>query len=200
MSVRNNFWKLICNNKQILRYVGGVKIPFICNIIQHSAMPPEINMSEEERCYACQKISKLLATGCIVQLPHPLLGWHSNIFLWPKKDGSFRLILNLKPLNELIEYQKFKMPTIHTVIQMIRRHDQFISLDLQDTFACVNISQSHVCYLQFKFENKFYMYKVLPNGIAIGPRVFVALTKVITSHLRKTRNRHCDLHRWYTDN
>ena len=132
-----------------------------------------------------KKISKLLETGCIVHLPNPLPGWQSNIFLRPKKDSSFRIILNLKPLNKMIEYKKFKMPTIHTVLQMIRRHDKLISLDLQDAFACVKISQKDVCYLQFKFEDNFYMYTVLPNGIAIGPCVFVGLTKVITFHLRK---------------
>ena len=77
------------------------------------------------------------------------------------------------------------MPTIHTVLQMVRRNDKFVSLDLQDAFACVKMSQMDFCYLQFSFKNKHYMYTVLPNGIAIGPRIFVALTKVITAHLRK---------------
>ena len=85
----------------------------------------------------------------------------------------------------MIEYQQFKMPTITTVLQMIRRDDKFVSLDLQDTFACVKMSKTDFSYLQFSFENKHYMYTVLPNGIAIGPRVFVSLTKVITAHLRK---------------
>ena len=64
-------------------------------------------MSKEEREYAQQKIEKLLKTGCIVSLAQPIPGWQSNIFLRPKKDGSFRLILNLKPLNQMIEYKKF---------------------------------------------------------------------------------------------
>ena len=185
VSERYSFWKTICNNRQILKYVGGVKIPFTCDKVIQSVMPREIRMSQEERKYARQKIEKLLKTGCIVSLPHPIQGWRSNIFLRPKKDGSFRLILNLKPLNKMIEYQKFKMPTITTVLQMVRRDDKFVSLDLQDAFACVRMSQKDFCYLRFSSEKKHYMYTVLPNGIAIGPCVFVALTKVITAHLRK---------------
>ena len=37
--------------------------------------------------------------------------------------------------------------------------------------------------LQFVFEGKLYMYQVLPNGIAIGPRFFVQMTNTVASFL-----------------
>ena len=36
-------------------------------------------------------------------------GFISNIFIHPKKDGAFRKILNLKPLNEFVHYHRFKI-------------------------------------------------------------------------------------------
>ena len=89
VSERYQFWKTICNNRQILRYVGGVRIPFTCDKISQNVLPREIRMSKEEREYAWQKIEKLLQTGCIVSLSQPIPGWRSHIFLRPKKDGSF---------------------------------------------------------------------------------------------------------------
>ena len=35
-----------------------------------------------------------------------------HIFVRPKKDGSYRIVLNMKPPNEHAEYKKFKMETL----------------------------------------------------------------------------------------
>ena len=35
----------------------------------------------------------------------------STISIRPKKDGTYRLILNLKNLNDHVEYHRFKMDT-----------------------------------------------------------------------------------------
>ena len=43
----------------------------------------------------------------------------SSIFLRPKKDGSSRLILNLRNLNDKIEYVHFKMDDIHTAMNLV---------------------------------------------------------------------------------
>ena len=44
----------------------------------------------------------------------------SPIFLREKRDGGYRLILNLKELDESVEYKKFKIDTLATIIQPIR--------------------------------------------------------------------------------
>ena len=95
------------------------------------------------------------------------------------------MILNLKPLNKFIQYKKFKMPNIYTVMAMVKPHDQLISIDLSNAYSSLKIRENHQKFLQFTFEGKNYMYLVLPNGIAIGPRVFVETTKAITRFLRK---------------
>ena len=38
------------------------------------------------------------------------------IFIFPKKDGTYRLILNLKNLNDHVEYHHFKMDTLQSAI------------------------------------------------------------------------------------
>ena len=43
----------------------------------------------------------------------------SPIFVCPKKDGSHRMILNLKRLNTYVEYHHFKMDTLWSVIKLI---------------------------------------------------------------------------------
>ena len=61
----------------------------------------------------------LLRKGVIKECQHEQGQFISPIFLTPKSDGSFRLILNLKKLNEHMSYVHFKMDTIHSVLSLI---------------------------------------------------------------------------------
>ena len=44
----------------------------------------------------------------------------SPIFLVKKKNGEYRMILNLKELNESIVYHHFKMDTFESALKLIR--------------------------------------------------------------------------------
>ena len=44
----------------------------------------------------------------------------STVFVRPKKDGTHRMILNLKPLNTFVAYHHLKMDTFLTAIKLIR--------------------------------------------------------------------------------
>ena len=185
MARHYKFWTTFCNDRTVLKHVGGISIPLVKKVNQ-TAPVREIHMNDRERKFVRQKLQQLIDCGCIVKLKKPIKnGWLSNIFLRPKKDGTYRIILNLKPLNEFIEYKKFKMPTISNVTRMIRRSYKMISVDILDAYSHTKICRKDRCLLQFKFEGTTYMYKVLPNGIAVGPRFFVQMTKAIASYLRR---------------
>ena len=42
------------------------------------------------------------------------------VFIVPKKDGEYRMILNLKELNQYIEYHHFKMDTFESVLKLVK--------------------------------------------------------------------------------
>ena len=44
----------------------------------------------------------------------------SSIFTRDKRDGSYRMILNLKQLNKSNEYEHFKMESLQSVLNIIR--------------------------------------------------------------------------------
>ena len=52
----------------------------------------------------------------MVEVAQPPLegGFHSTLFLVPKKDGGQRLVINLKALNEFVTVPNFKMEGIFT--------------------------------------------------------------------------------------
>lgn len=80
-------------------------------------------------------VSGLLHAGVIVQVPEDQ-GFYSNLFVVPKKDGSFCPVLDLKGLNKFIRYHRFRMETILSVIRSLSKGD---FLDIQDASLHVPI-------------------------------------------------------------
>ena len=58
----------------------------------------------EENIKVKNEIMSMLKLGVIRQVDRSYVKFFSPIFAVPKKDGSFRIILNLKKLNESVEY------------------------------------------------------------------------------------------------
>ena len=68
----------------------------------------------------------------IVKSSHEEGEFISNIFLRPKKDGSFRMILNLKDLNTFVRFHHFKM--VKPVFSYLRELGHISSGYLDDSF------------------------------------------------------------------
>ena len=66
-----------------------------------------------------EEIEKLLKKRVIKESTHETGKFISPIFLVPKSPDSYRLILNLKKINEHMPYTHFKMETINSILTMI---------------------------------------------------------------------------------
>ena len=67
----------------------------------------------------------------------------SNIFLREKRDGSQRVILNVKFLNETIDKVHFKMDSLKHAVSLIKCGCWFASVDLKDAYFSVKISPEY---------------------------------------------------------
>ena len=99
----------------------------------------------------------------------------SPIFFLTKKDGSHRMILNLKKFNEYVQYHHFKMDTLEVAIKLMKPGCYMASVDLEDAYHTVAIHPEHQKYLKFEFNGGLYQYTCLPNGLASAPRIFTKL-------------------------
>ena len=87
-----------------------------------------------------QEISKLLDKKVIYECSPSFDQFVSPIFLREKKNkGTYRFILNLKKLNEQIEYNHFKMESLQTITNVIVSNAWMASLDLKDAYYCIKI-------------------------------------------------------------
>lgn len=94
-----NNWKLIT----ILSFVSGYSIEFDSNPFP-TFIPVLIMFNESDTETTDNEISDLLKKGIIEHATSDNNDEYiSNIFIRPKKNGKFRVILNLKHLNNFIE-------------------------------------------------------------------------------------------------
>ena len=87
--------------------IDFTEMPVSC---MSSTRPTRFSSSECEVIEG--KIQKLLEKNIIRPCPHEVEEIISNTFLRSKKDGSHRLILNLKNLNQFAECKHFKMDSL----------------------------------------------------------------------------------------
>lgn len=131
-----------------------------------------------------EEISKLLSKGVIEQTDRVEGDFISTIFVRPKKDGTHRMILNLKLPNEFVSYYHFKMDTIQTALKLMRPGCFMASVDLKDAYYSVPVAEEHRKYLKFEWKGGYFQYICLPNGLAGASRLFTKLLKPVYSHIR----------------
>ena len=129
-------------------------------------------------------MTKLLQKG-VIRKAIPRAGlFISSVFIRPKKDAFFQMILNLKQLNAFITYHHFKMETLQSALTLVKPGSYMAVLDLKDAYYSVSIAEEHRHYLRFVFMNQLVEYVALPNGLASAPRLFTKLMKPVDSTLR----------------
>lgn len=67
----------------------------------------------------------------------PLQQFVSQIYVVPKKDGTHRLVINLKALNKFIKCQHFKMEGTQMILQ---KEDWIVTVDLKDAYLSIPIT------------------------------------------------------------
>ena len=156
------------------------------SIPKQKCHPPPLHLSPPEIKVANEQIHKLLAKKAIVHAKTGQPGEYvSNVFPQPKKDGGFRMILNLKKFNKNVHYDHFKMEMLQHILTLVLPNCYMAIFDLQDAHLVVSIAGIHVKFLKFVWQGKVYMYVVMPFGLAEAPKKFTKLLKPVLSKLRR---------------
>ena len=166
-------WRTLTNDKILLSDVLGAAIECTAIPVQYK-LPTKI-FSEHEYPVVRQEVHKLLEKRVITKvspIPGQIL---SNVFLRPKKDGTHRLILNLKWFNESVSHYHFKMDSLSTIIKLVSQNCCMASVDMKDTYYSIPIRSSDRKFLRFIWEGELYEFTCLPNGLSCDPCIFTIL-------------------------
>ena len=140
------------------------------SITSHKSFLQEIKKSNSE-------VDKLLKKKVIIPCKKTTDDFVSPFFTRPKKDGTFRMILNLKSFNTFIKFKHCKLETFREVLSVIKPNCWMASVDLKDAYYSVGIFPGHWKYLKFFWEEQFYQFTAMPNGYGPAVRYFTKIMK-----------------------
>jgi len=177
-------WQKLTGDKDVLKTVMGLSIEFKDSApTSYPNLPPD-RFSENEMVFLDAEVNRLLGKGIISTSTHEIGEYISPIFLTPKSDGGFRLILNLKSLNGFMPYIHFKMDTAQKFLKLVTKGCFMSKIDLKDAYYSIKIKNEHQKYLKFFHKGILYKFTCLPNGLCSGPRKFTKILKCPLSCLR----------------
>lgn len=158
-------WTELTSDKYLLDIVRGYNIEFV-DLPSQNKLPKQLKFSELEHKQINEQITNFIDKGIVEKASDESGEFISNIFYRPKKDGTVRVILNLKELNNDVEYHHFKMETLKSALSLVKKNCFFGSIDLTDAYFSVNVNPLYRKYLRFIREGVKYQFTCLPNGLS----------------------------------
>ena len=177
-------WHELTSDPEILETVTGQHIEFDTVPMQGKPLM-QTKLSDIQTVSVDLEIAQLLKKGVIQPSKHEAGEFISTIFTRPKKDGTHRMILNLKSFNANVTHHHFKMDNIRSAIRLMKPGCYMASIDLKDAYYTVPICKEHQKFLKFQWKGNLYQFVCFPNGLALCPRKFTKLLKPIFSCLRQ---------------
>jgi hypothetical protein len=179
-------WREITSDEHVLEIVDGVRIEFDVGAqirfpgvtgkqLYHIDVSKELN----------EVIEGFLAMKVIKEMAQEERGFISPIFTVPKKDGSLRMILNLKKFNKNVRYRHFKMDTLESAVSLMTPGCFMASVDLKHAYYTVAMHEDDQKFLQFEYGGRLFQFTCLPMGFASAPRIFTKLCKPVFSTLHE---------------
>lgn len=121
-------WSLIPSEPRVCQTVTGYHIKFT-----QIALPPPLPFSQDEILAMDDEIQSLKDKQAIHEAPLEGMeaGFVSSLFMVPKKGGGQRPVINLKGLNNYLEYFHFKMEGIQMLRDLLRKRRLYVGIGPQ---------------------------------------------------------------------
>ena len=143
----------------------------------------------EHTTWVSGAVAELLAASSI-QIASKMPWIVSPLGLAPKKGADgFRLILDLRFLNQHIVIPQFKYEDLSSIPTFLQPNDYMITLDLSKGYCHVDMHADFWTYLGFEWQGVFYVYTSLPFGLAPACWAFSKITRELISRWRRLGHR-----------
>lgn len=179
-------WLQVTNDPWVLGTVSGYRIPFHTPPIQH-AEPRMAALSEREQHALLQELGSLAADAVIEPVGSEPVDFISPLFVVPKADGKWRVIFNLKALNQFVATDHFRMETLRDLPDMLSQGMMLCKMDLRSAYHAIPVDVRDRRYLCFRYPGtgKLWRFTCLPFGLCDAPRAFTKVLTPVVAHLRQ---------------
>lgn len=126
-------------------------------------------MSPEEKRIVQEYVDKLVENGWVVPSTSP---WSAPILLIPKPDGTMRVCVDYRGLNDVTIKNRASLPRIDDLIDSLAGAKVFSALDLASGYWQLRLDESDASKTGFSTPYGHYEWRVLPMGLSNAPATF----------------------------
>lgn len=108
----------------------------------------------------------------------------SPVLLVKKSDGTDRLCVDFRALNEIIEKDRYPLPLIQDQLDKLGKAKYFISIDMKNGLYQIPVSSESIKYTAFITPDGQFEFLKMPFGICNGPSVFQRAISKAVKHLK----------------
>ena len=118
-----------------------------------------------------QELDKMESMRVISKIEEPT-PWCAGMVVVPKKTGTIRICVDLKPLNENVQREVHPLPTVDDTLAQLTGAKIFSSLDANSGFWQVPLEKSSRLLTTFLTPYGRYCFNKMPFGICSAPEHF----------------------------
>ena len=129
--------------------------------------------ARDNTTFVTEEVAKLINKGCA-----------SPVTVAHNKGSKLRLVLDARHINPHLYKFKHKYEDAVTARQLFNKGNWVFSYDLKSAYHHLQCFPADRMYLGFQWENRYYVYNVLPFGLATSGYIFSKVTREIVKYWR----------------
>ena len=118
-----------------------------------------------------EELNRMEAMGVIEKVTEPT-PWVAGMVVVPKKSGSIRICVDLKPLNESVRREIHPIPKVDETLAQLTGARVFSKLDANSGFWQIPLEEKSKLLTTFVTPFGRYCFNKLPFGISSAPELF----------------------------
>lgn len=118
-----------------------------------------------------EKLDELLGRD-IIEPKHGPATWVSPLVVANKTNGTIRLCVDLRRVNQAVIRERHPMPVIDDVLAKIGKGKIWSVLDIKDAFFLLELEEDSRDIVTFITHRGLYRFKRLPFGLVSAPEIF----------------------------